>query len=407
MSSERLEGSAVADAGGNEEEARRGLNGIRLARTGPPDIDVAGKLLGKGARAGRGHGAGPRDTETGTGRDDRQPDRDAPQQRRPPVNEAERPDGTGAGKPAPVPVWPNQTTEEEPPRRRAPASREDHQHRTDAEEPAPAPARRRAAPAVLSASPGAQEPVFGGRRDRAQSGGLPRLDMGAVPGRERISGDWPGLDAAGDGRQRRALMLRMSVLAILVGVIGGGVVVFQLRALDVPQPAVAVADAGPAPILVPRAKPTPPPARLDPDALPALIDTQRMSVVTKSAAPARPEPAGTTTPIGVPSPEAALPEGASSGNGEVEPGVEQKPPPQETDSAANRAEGAEASLDTRPARVTTDVNMRASPANEAPALLVVPGGERVGVIGCNLWCEVTFDGRKGWIFRDFIEGYGT
>ncbi|QPC44474.1 hypothetical protein HW532_18290 [Kaustia mangrovi] len=260
---------------------------------------------------------------------------------------------------------------------------------------------------MLSASPGAQEPVFGGRRDRAQSGGLPRLDMGAVPGRERISGDWPGLDAAGDGRQRRALMLRMTVLAILVGVIGGGVVVFQLRALDAPQPAVAVADADPAPILVPRAKPAPPPARLDPDALPALIDTQRMSVVTKSAAPVRPEePAGATMPVEMPSPEAALPEGASSGTGEAEP-APQQPPPQETDGAASRAEGAAASPQTRSARVTTDVNMRASPVNEAPALLIVPGGERVGVIGCNLWCEVTFDGRRGWIFRDFIEGYGT
>jgi hypothetical protein len=59
---------------------------------------------------------------------------------------------------------------------------------------------------------------------------------------------------------------------------------------------------------------------------------------------------------------------------------------------------------TRTAPVTTDVNMRARPSNGAAVIQVVPGRSTVEVIGCDYWCEVVYEGKRGWIYKGFVRG---
>ena len=59
---------------------------------------------------------------------------------------------------------------------------------------------------------------------------------------------------------------------------------------------------------------------------------------------------------------------------------------------------------TRTAPVTTDVNLRARPENGAAVILVVPGKSTVEVIGCDYWCEVVYEGQRGWIYKGFVRG---
>jgi hypothetical protein len=56
-------------------------------------------------------------------------------------------------------------------------------------------------------------------------------------------------------------------------------------------------------------------------------------------------------------------------------------------------------------KVTTHVNMRSGPDNNASVVTVVPAGGAVQVIGgCKYWCEVSFDGKKGFVYKSFIGG---
>jgi hypothetical protein len=93
---------------------------------------------------------------------------------------------------------------------------------------------------------------------------------------------------------------------------------------------------------------------------------------------------------------------------------ESVPAPEEPNFAPDFALGADADADaeadaeavtaTRSVPVTTDVNMRARPDNSAPVILVVPGRRHVEVIGCDFWCEVVYDGKRGWIYKGFVPG---
>ncbi len=54
------------------------------------------------------------------------------------------------------------------------------------------------------------------------------------------------------------------------------------------------------------------------------------------------------------------------------------------------------------ARVSEAVNLRASPENDAGVIAVVPAKAAVGVLACDKWCEVTYNGKKGWIYESFV-----
>jgi uncharacterized protein YraI len=57
----------------------------------------------------------------------------------------------------------------------------------------------------------------------------------------------------------------------------------------------------------------------------------------------------------------------------------------------------------RSARVTTHVNMRAEAENSAAVLTVVPAGQNVQVVECRGWCEVSYEGRQGFIHQRLLK----
>ena len=59
-----------------------------------------------------------------------------------------------------------------------------------------------------------------------------------------------------------------------------------------------------------------------------------------------------------------------------------------------------------PAAVVTDLNVRAGPGTQFPAVTVFPRGSRVNVIGCTsgvTWCDVSGRGVRGWVSARFLE----
>lgn len=56
------------------------------------------------------------------------------------------------------------------------------------------------------------------------------------------------------------------------------------------------------------------------------------------------------------------------------------------------------------ARVTAAVNMRSSPKKGAGVLTVVPAGSAVKVLSCDGWCQISYNGRTGWIYKNFLTG---
>lgn len=56
----------------------------------------------------------------------------------------------------------------------------------------------------------------------------------------------------------------------------------------------------------------------------------------------------------------------------------------------------------RTATIASAVNMRASGAKGARVLAVIPRGATVGLVDCDGWCEVIYEGRRGFIYKSFI-----
>lgn len=53
--------------------------------------------------------------------------------------------------------------------------------------------------------------------------------------------------------------------------------------------------------------------------------------------------------------------------------------------------------------VSDHVNMRAAPENGSAVVAVVPIGQQVTVLSCDQWCNVSYDGREGWVYRRFVK----
>lgn len=58
----------------------------------------------------------------------------------------------------------------------------------------------------------------------------------------------------------------------------------------------------------------------------------------------------------------------------------------------------------RSATVNASVNMREAADNDATILAVLPRGSAVEIIGCDLWCEVAAAGKRGYVFKRFVDG---
>jgi hypothetical protein len=63
---------------------------------------------------------------------------------------------------------------------------------------------------------------------------------------------------------------------------------------------------------------------------------------------------------------------------------------------------AKGGVTTGAARVTAAVNMRSAPKKGAGVLGVVPAGSNVKVLSCDGWCQISYNGRKGWVYKNFL-----
>ncbi|MCX7305146.1 MAG: SH3 domain-containing protein [Hyphomicrobiales bacterium] len=59
------------------------------------------------------------------------------------------------------------------------------------------------------------------------------------------------------------------------------------------------------------------------------------------------------------------------------------------------------------ARVTQAVNLRSSPKKGASVLGVVPASTTVSVLSCDGWCQISYNGRKGWVYKSFLAASKT
>jgi hypothetical protein len=82
--------------------------------------------------------------------------------------------------------------------------------------------------------------------------------------------------------------------------------------------------------------------------------------------------------------------------------------PAATKSAATKSAGTapEPAAATRSAPVTTHVNLRAKPDNDAAVVAVVPAKRKVEVVECTQWCEVVYGDKQGFVHRRFVSGAG-
>jgi hypothetical protein len=58
----------------------------------------------------------------------------------------------------------------------------------------------------------------------------------------------------------------------------------------------------------------------------------------------------------------------------------------------------------RTVRVNDGVNLRSRPASGSKVLRVIPASASVGLVDCDAWCEVVYDGTRGFIYRSFVGG---
>lgn len=52
--------------------------------------------------------------------------------------------------------------------------------------------------------------------------------------------------------------------------------------------------------------------------------------------------------------------------------------------------------------VSTAANLRSGPANNTSVLGTVGAGQRVEIVACDIWCEIVHDGRRGFVFAEFV-----
>lgn len=60
----------------------------------------------------------------------------------------------------------------------------------------------------------------------------------------------------------------------------------------------------------------------------------------------------------------------------------------------------------RTATIASSVNMRAKGAKGARVIGVIPRGATVRLVDCDGWCEVVYEGRRGFIYKSFLSGSG-
>ncbi|RUU47709.1 SH3 domain-containing protein, partial [Mesorhizobium sp. M6A.T.Ca.TU.002.02.2.1] len=54
-------------------------------------------------------------------------------------------------------------------------------------------------------------------------------------------------------------------------------------------------------------------------------------------------------------------------------------------------------------RILRAVTMRTGPKKNAAPIVTVPAKTSVQVMGCKKWCQIVYNGKRGWIYKSFIK----
>ncbi|CCV08583.1 conserved exported hypothetical protein [Mesorhizobium metallidurans STM 2683] len=54
-------------------------------------------------------------------------------------------------------------------------------------------------------------------------------------------------------------------------------------------------------------------------------------------------------------------------------------------------------------RILRAVTMRTGPKKNAAAMVTVPAKTSVQVMGCKQWCQIVYNGKRGWIYKTYIK----
>lgn len=85
------------------------------------------------------------------------------------------------------------------------------------------------------------------------------------------------------------------------------------------------------------------------------------------------------------------------------------PTPKPGEPAAIQNDGTQAKVEAKEAsaadtgRILRAVTMRTGPKNNAAAIVTVPAKTSVQVMGCKKWCQIVYNGKRGWIYKSFVK----
>ena len=54
-------------------------------------------------------------------------------------------------------------------------------------------------------------------------------------------------------------------------------------------------------------------------------------------------------------------------------------------------------------RILRAVTMRTGPKKNAAAMVTVPAKTSVQVMSCKQWCQIVYNGKRGWIYKSYIK----
>ncbi|ESZ65284.1 peptide-binding protein [Mesorhizobium sp. L103C119B0] len=107
--------------------------------------------------------------------------------------------------------------------------------------------------------------------------------------------------------------------------------------------------------------------------------------LSKVAAPANDDDAETAA---IPTPKPQLPDEQSSA---ATNDTQAKAKPQKVAAAAGTG------------RILRTVTMRSGPQKNAAAMGTVPAKSSVQVVSCKKWCQIVYNGKRGWIYKSYIK----
>ena len=221
---------------------------------------------------------------------------------------------------------------------------------------------------------------------------------------------------------------RLGLLAVFVGIAGGGAMALQSlvgreEAKVAPEvignAAIAsVAPSAPMPFI---ATPTPPQAappvqvasapvrptlrnaepeieEIDPEPMDAVMAATASAFAASEAIASpipAPKPLPKLAPLPTPAPKHAAVAAAPAAAAAAE---KEEADPDEADGSS--AFGGDP---TGNATIRSSVTMRAAPKNGAAAVLNLQGGQKVELVACKGWCEIIAEGKRGFIYKRFVE----